>query len=55
MSLLEAEDVAWARSSASTTMTRSPRPAASRAIAVPLTPPPMTRRSKTWFKGPPVS
>src|ERR1043165_8122164 len=37
--------VAEARSSCSTSITRSPRPAASRAIPAPLMPPPITSRS----------
>src|SRR4051795_9774737 len=45
MSLLEAEEVALARSSFSTSSTLRPRPAASRAMPAPLMPPPMTRRS----------
>src|SRR3954466_10448739 len=45
MSLLEAEEVALARSSFSASSTLRPRPAASRAMPAPLMPPPMTRRS----------
>src|SRR5437773_2758050 len=45
MSLLDAADVALARSPCSQSITFRPRPAASRAIPAPLTPPPMTRRS----------
>src|SRR4051812_11736861 len=45
MSLEEDEDVCEARSSFSTTITDSPRPAASRAMPMPLMPPPMTSRS----------
>src|SRR5258706_700821 len=41
--------VAEARSSCSTSMTRRPRPAASRAIPAPLMPPPMTSRSKAML------
>src|SRR5688572_11241137 len=41
--------VAEARSSCSTRKTRSPRPAASRAMPAPLIPPPMIRRSKAAF------
>src|SRR5579872_2547494 len=47
MSLLEADDVPDARSFCSTSSTRRPRPAASRAIPVPLMPPPMIARSKS--------
>src|SRR3979411_3322871 len=46
MSLVEADDVPDARSFCSTSRTRNPRPAASRAIPVPLMPPPTTARSK---------
>src|SRR5579863_3784339 len=45
MSLLEAEDVAPARSPCSTSRTESPRPTASRAMPVPLIPPPTISRS----------
>src|SRR5262245_30070718 len=47
MSLVEAEEVPDARSFCSTSSTRSPRPAASRAIPAPLIPPPMMARSKS--------
>src|SRR5262249_495148 len=40
MSLVEADEVPEARSFCSTRSTRSPRPAASRAIPVPVMPPP---------------
>src|SRR5579883_3496030 len=45
MSLLEAEEVAPARSPISHRSTESPRPAASRAMPTPLIPPPTMRRS----------
>src|SRR5690242_9121185 len=45
MSLELHELVAEARSPCSTSVTDSPRPAASRAMPAPLMPPPMTRRS----------
>src|SRR6185503_16307162 len=41
--------VAEARSSCSTSITRSPCPAASRAMPAPLMPPPMTSRSKAML------
>src|SRR5262249_59739533 len=47
MSLVEADDVPDARSFCSISRTRSPRPAASRAIPVPLMPPPTMARSKS--------
>src|SRR5436305_13546817 len=45
MSLLDRLDVPEARSRASTRATRRPRDAASRAVPVPVTPPPMTSTS----------
>ena len=42
-----ADDVPLARSRASSSSTFAPRPAASRAMPAPLTPPPITARSKT--------
>src|SRR5258705_494520 len=47
MRLVVACDVTDARSFCSTSRTRNPRPAASRAIPVPLMPPPTTARSKS--------
>src|SRR6185503_11097451 len=47
MSLVEAEEVPEARSCCSTSRTESPRPAASRAMPVPLMPPPTMARSKS--------
>src|SRR5882757_11278793 len=47
MSLVEADDVPEARSFCSTRRTRKPRPAASRAMPVPLIPPPTIARSKS--------
>src|SRR5580704_8007598 len=52
MSLDEADDVPEARSFCSIKTTRSPRPAASRAMPVPLMPPPMTARSKSATDSP---
>src|SRR5262249_21411831 len=46
MSLDDRLDVPDAKSDCSTSATRSPRNAASRAMPAPLMPPPMTRRSK---------
>src|SRR5215831_9799175 len=46
MSLLEADEVAPARSPFSHRSTERPRPTASRAIPTPLTPPPTMRRSR---------
>mgnify|MGYP001818170193 CR=1 FL=1 len=43
--MVDAEEVAEARSLISTSATDMPRPAASRAIPQPFTPPPMTKRS----------
>src|SRR5580700_2816798 len=51
MSLLEAEEVAEARSPFSTSRTERPRPAASRAIPTPLMPPPTTSMSRIWAPG----
>src|ERR1700731_2127180 len=51
MSLLEAEEVAAARSPFSTNRTERPRPAASRAIPTPLMPPPTTSMSRIWAPG----
>ena len=45
--MVEADEVACARSPCSTSTTFSPRPAASRAMPQPLIPPPITARSKT--------
>src|SRR3984893_17479925 len=47
MSLVDADEVPDARSFCSRRRTASPRPAASRAMAVPLMPPPITARSKS--------
>src|SRR5262249_32245200 len=46
MSLVERDDVPPARSSCSSSTTEAPRPAASRAMPQPFTPPPITARSK---------
>src|SRR5215469_14835903 len=46
MSLLEADEVAPARSPFSQRSTERPRPTASRATPTPLTPPPTMRRSR---------
>src|SRR5690348_2327452 len=53
MSLVEADEVPDARSFCSTSITRRPRPAASRAIATPLMPPPTIARSKSAMLIPP--
>jgi hypothetical protein len=47
MSFEEAEEVPEARSFCSISTVRTPRPAASRAIPVPLIPPPTIARSKS--------
>src|SRR5215218_382514 len=49
MSLEDADDVPEPRSFCSTSITRKPRPAASRAIPAPLMPPPITSRSNAAF------
>src|SRR4051794_14568852 len=51
MSLVEADEVPEARSFCSTSTTRKPRPAASRAIPAPLMPPPTMARSKSAMLG----
>ena len=51
--MVDAEDVAEARSFISARVTDSPRPAASRAMPQPLIPPPMTKRSTVSVFGVP--